>query len=45
MRPVILGNEIKIGNWGGVQGGEEGVPSGVANRRGRESVVEIGVIG
>ena len=45
VRPVILGDEIKIGDRGRMKGGEEGVLSGAANRRWRESVVEIGVVG
>ena len=44
VRPVILGDEIKIGDRRGMQGGEEGVFSGVANRRRRESGIEIGIV-
>ncbi len=45
MRPIILGDEVKIRDRRGVQGGEEGVLSGVANRRWRESADEIGIVG
>jgi hypothetical protein len=44
MRPVILGNEIKVRNRSGADGGQKGVPARVTDGSGGKSSQEIGVI-
>jgi len=43
--PVILGYEIKVRDRSRVDGSQEGVFAGIADRSGRESGNDIGVIG
>jgi hypothetical protein len=45
VRPVIFGDEIKIGDRSRVEGSEDGVFSRVANRGRRKSTDEISIIG
>jgi hypothetical protein len=44
VRPVILGNEIKVGNRSGADSGQKGVSARITDRGGRKSSKEIGVI-
>jgi hypothetical protein len=44
MRPIILGNEIKIWNRSGTAGSHKGVPARITDRSRGKSSPEIGVI-
>jgi hypothetical protein len=44
VRPVVLGNEIKVGNRRGADGGQKGVSARITDRGGGKSSKEIGVI-
>ena len=45
VRPIILGDEIKVRDGSRVDGSQEGVFAGVADGSGRKSGNDIGVIG
>ncbi len=44
VRPVIPGNEIKVGDRSGADGCQKGVSARIADRGGGESSEEIGII-
>jgi hypothetical protein len=44
MRPVILGNEIKVRNRSGTNGGQKRVPARITDGSGGKSSQEIGII-
>ena len=42
--PIVLGDEIKVGNGSRVDGGQKGVFAGITDGGGRKSCNAIGVI-
>jgi hypothetical protein len=44
VRPIILRNEIKVGNRSRVDGGQKGVFAGITDRGGGKPSNDIGVI-
>ena len=44
MGPVVLRNEIKIGDRSGIEGSKNRIFSGVADRRGGKPAEEVGIV-